>query len=578
MSEETNKPKAPEHGNKPDFGGKSPFGEKPDTDKPEDSEGKPDFDKSSDKSHGGKKSDGDKPGFDKKSDNDDEIGSGPSSLIGGGGLLGIIGNIISTLQSIGGGHQEGSGVELSDGKGHDSNSLSVGLPVQGPPKVEHAADFGMSPFDVLEDADFDGDDPTVQQFKKDTGGCKGVVKIIRLDGPQALEKLSQLMESLHDTRTATRLATMRTVFSAVSSARNGVDGGRNQALAVGALDWLIADSSEAKERTALAKARECVLQGTASFYDAATFRVRGAFASTMPASNIRLAYTSLVTQDGEGYQLCPKAAVQIGHAIPMELSKCRDNCIDSRTTREGKITCAYSQWLKVSADSQDALNARLDVQRHPDNAANLLSLAAGQRSHPAHDKADHDGFESRLDDAPVKRNTEKFLGCDDNMEARLDSKQMAGGTRRPSAPKEEPKSVSQELSKKAASDAKRITPDSDDTLGRQVEKGNSPKDVPKKVQENQLEEGENGREGDPEESYPQMLNKKPSSRTSAKPARIDPSKPDTMGEQISQGNRGEVEDESIAQMLASQDCGLSEEDLDKVMEIWLIDLRKNQDK
>lgn len=84
------------------------------------------------------------------------------------------------------------------------------------------------------------------------------------------------------------------------------------------------------------------------------------FSSKIPSSNIKLAYTSLSTQCGEGFQMCPKSRSFLGYAMPMELSKCRENCIDSRKSPNGDIVCAYGDWLRVVADNQANVMSRLD--------------------------------------------------------------------------------------------------------------------------------------------------------------------------------------------------------------------------
>lgn len=70
------------------------------------------------------------------------------------------------------------------------------------------------------------------------------------------------------------------------------------------------------------------------------------FDDLTPTENRRVAYTSLSTQNNEPYLLCPKGNFQGKGAVPMEISKCRDNCIDSRVGKDGSVSCAYQDWLK----------------------------------------------------------------------------------------------------------------------------------------------------------------------------------------------------------------------------------------
>jgi hypothetical protein len=116
-----------------------------------------------------------------------------------------------------------------------------------------------------------------------------------------------------------------------------------------------------------------VLDGrTESIKEAINF-IKTIYVASAPATNIRTAYTTLSTQAGEPYQMCPKAEKQIGWAIPMELSKCRDNCIDSRKSRVGEVTCAYQDWLRVVADNQESVLARLAKQKMDNTIENSLN-------------------------------------------------------------------------------------------------------------------------------------------------------------------------------------------------------------
>jgi hypothetical protein len=116
-----------------------------------------------------------------------------------------------------------------------------------------------------------------------------------------------------------------------------------------------------------------ILEGKTDSIKQAKRYIKTLYASMLPGKNIRVAYTTLNTQDNEPYQLCPKAEKQIGYAIPMELSKCRDNCIDSRRLRTGETTCAYQDWMKVVADNQESVLARLAKQKLENTIENSLN-------------------------------------------------------------------------------------------------------------------------------------------------------------------------------------------------------------
>lgn len=212
---------------------------------------------------------------------------------------------------------------------------------------------------------------------------------------------------------------VRQIFAAVHQAKTEGDGDA-QLRAVRLLDSLIREASD-DERDGLESARKSVLAGTDTDLDAATFRVRQVFASRVGPGNVRLAYTSLATQFGEGYQLCPKAAHQIGKAIPMELSKCRDNCIDSRTTRDGHVTCAYADWLRRAADNHKAVEDRLERVQHDLNKETLGTLKDGERSKPETVKS----IEGQMDEIRAKYPEHK----DESIEASFADKSVELGHR-----------------------------------------------------------------------------------------------------------------------------------------------------
>ena len=110
-----------------------------------------------------------------------------------------------------------------------------------------------------------------------------------------------------------------------------------------------------------------VLEGSNNNIKTAARLVKTVYTGAAPESNIKLAYTSLVTQNNEPYQMCPKAARQLGYAVPMEISKCVNNCIDSRKSLDGTVSCAYQDWSKLVQDNQAAVLARLANSRFNDN-------------------------------------------------------------------------------------------------------------------------------------------------------------------------------------------------------------------
>lgn len=221
--------------------------------------------------------------------------------------------------------------------------------------------IGPDTDDVLKDAADSAPVTKVRKLIVIPGGDKG--------------KVEELMDKLMSAREADINNGLRTVFAQVHKAKTSGDVAY-QMQAVRSLDTLIREaSSDTKE--ALSKVRSLVLSGDQAQLDAANFRLRNVFASRVSTEpNTRLAYTSLSTQFGEGYQLCPKSVHQIGKAIPMEISKCRDNCIDCRVTRDGAVTCAYADWLRKSADNHELVEARLERVKHNLNGTTLNKIGA----------------------------------------------------------------------------------------------------------------------------------------------------------------------------------------------------------
>lgn len=255
----------------------------------------------------------------------------------------------------------------------------VGLLTNALKQTAPKTGISMDPAAGLESiGDDDISDGPVKNSVDGHGGMKGVVRIIKMEP----ERVEALVEDLQRAVQAERMLLLRSTFASLRQASTS-GGVKNQLVSLSNLGRLISmfqgEDAVVKQLTA---AREAVLSGDPTQYDAASFRVRSAFASQSPDQNTRIAYTTLETQGGEKYQLCPKAVHQIGRAIPMEISKCRDHCIDARLTRDGRVGCAYADWLRVSADNQHLVNRRMDTIRHPDNETNRLRIYEGERGKP----------------------------------------------------------------------------------------------------------------------------------------------------------------------------------------------------
>ncbi|MBS1722377.1 MAG: hypothetical protein JSS66_05160 [Armatimonadetes bacterium] len=214
--------------------------------------------------------------------------------------------------------------------------------------------------------------PETEQALSEAGESSPVMKIRKfvIIPKEQGDEVKGLMRKLTAAKEKDLDAGLREVFAAVKHARGSAE---HQWYAVARLEELAKECTD-QQRQALDAVKRDVLAGTEESFDTASFRLRNVFASRVPESNVRLAYTSLSTQFGEGYQLCPKAAHQIGRALPMELSKCRDNCIDSRVTREGVVTCAYADWLRKAADNYKASEDRIERVKHNLNGQTLNDL------------------------------------------------------------------------------------------------------------------------------------------------------------------------------------------------------------
>jgi hypothetical protein len=204
-------------------------------------------------------------------------------------------------------------------------------------------------------------------------------------------------------------------------------------------------------------------------------------------------------------QQCPKAVHQLGRAETMPISVCRDQCIDSRVQRDGKVACAYSDWTRLADTHQKAM-ARLESLRHPDNAKNSLNLKEGERSKPL---------------------------------------------------TEAERSVEQRMEEDLKGDLKRGKKTSEDALEKQLD------DV--KLY---------GHQGDADETVFSLNQRKASKKS--KSGEIDAESSDNLGAQIEgkgHTNDEDFGDETIEEMLEDEHVGLSDSDIDKILEEWLDEAR-----
>lgn len=289
-----------------------------------------------------------------------------------------------------------------------------------------------TPFHSLENDDFDHADPIVDKFMN-MGGPKHVVKIFKINSPDDItEAMHHLASTLQETRLALVRKELRKIFASLQSVLDTdndavklertaskiktASRGFHQGESLCGVESLLKIANR-KEYNTLVDVEKMISAGGYVFLSRAAEIVKNMYESYSTPRNTRVAYTTLATQDGEPYLMCPKGIYINGQAVPMETSKCRENCIDSRKERDGSVSCNYQAWIKQSFQTHDVVMGRLDTTRHPDNEANLLNIEEGKRKR--HD--DEVGYErlfeeSNLDSAKLRK---KEFSKTDNMEKQL---------------------------------------------------------------------------------------------------------------------------------------------------------------
>ena len=381
-----------------------------------------------------------------------------------------------------------------------------------------------SPFHVLNMNDFD-DDPVISAFKN-MGGPENIVKIVALPEKEAHHHLHNAFNKLNNIKLAEERNTIRYAYMALQNFLNknneaarlervaykstDKSAGYWQIEAINSLDKLKKFASTSLRISKLESARNVILSGNKLQTTKVSNYLHNWYSEITPKENRRVAYTTLSTQANEPYLLCPKGKFQGYKApIPMEISKCRENCIDSRVDKEGHVTCAYQDWLKVAFQSHDEVMARLDVHKHPDNEANALELKEGERSKKLTEG--EIGFEARFDNSD--RGANKIRGkqnVDDSREKQLsDAKQSSYGHQQGDKPVMRPKQAQTDSNKTIDSQLPRKEQKGTDYLEMLLRKLNGKESVTDEVRENQLDsDGLYTHRGEMEESYADQLNVK----------------------------------------------------------------------
>lgn len=381
-----------------------------------------------------------------------------------------------------------------------------------------------SPFHVLDMNDF-GDDPVISAFKN-MGGPENIVKIVALPEKEAHHHLHQAFSKLNNIKLAEERNTLRYAYMALQNFLNknneaarlervaykttDKSAGYWQIEAINSLDKLKKFTSSSLRISKIESARNIVLSGNKLQTTKVSNYLHNWYSEITPKENRRVAYTTLSTQANEPYLLCPKGKFQGYKApVPMEVSKCRENCIDSRVDKDGQVTCAYQDWLKVAFQSHDEVMARLDVHKHPDNEANALELKEGERSKKLTEG--EIGMEARFDNSDRGANKIRDKhNVTDSMEKQLsDAKQSSYGHQQGDKPVMRPKQAQTDSNKTIDSQLPRKEQKGTDYLEMLLRKLNGKESVTDEVRENQLDsDGLYNHRGEMEDSYSDQLNVK----------------------------------------------------------------------
>lgn len=337
--------------------------------------------------------------------------------IGSGGLIDMLQEALKALESI------------------DEGDLAKPFP----PVMD------ASPFEVLEEGDFDSADPALENFLSG-GGPKGVIKVLKAcSASEVRQVLSTLLERTSTIRTASRAQVLRQAYAATSASLRGDRSRLREARK--AIAYLLGEPSSAAEATALERALDAISHDASPHIGAAALRVKGVYAGYVPqtrnaatpvpvvaqAPGTRVAYTTLRTQTGEPFLMCPKYQDTYGYAAAVEVSKCREQCIDSRTASTGGTTCAYADWKRIAMQRQDSVLGGLEVQGVVGvDGIRKINLAEGKRLNP--EGKDEKSLEQRLsedgdrteDGKSNAKVTGKRPGDNDSVEAWLAKTKLYG--------------------------------------------------------------------------------------------------------------------------------------------------------
>jgi len=419
----------------------------------------------------------------------------------------------------------------------------------------------VSHLSELEDSDFEQGD-MFDAFKNDFDGCGGVVKIIKINPDDAFQRISACVEKMDNIKTARRLLEIRKAYQYVKSFAIEQKGS-DQVNAVKILEKLLRESETSSDRYAFTKAKNAVLAGEPELIDAAAYRIQNVFANKVPHPNVRIAYfENPRAQDGEDYQLCPKARFQIGYAVPMPISSCRDNCIDSRTTKDGQVSCAYQDWLKHAADNHISAVERLDEVHPQVNAESKMNLEEGERFRENHLAIDAMNFEQRMEEKlrNLKSKSKTKIKLDESIEAKLDNEKIYNGHQG----EVENRSMEDRLRKPVvASKHEGIDPEEEVSFGAQLEAKRKKLYVDEQVEQRfeEVSESNLGHHGEPTMRIQDVNVKKAWNQT--KNTKLDYTSTDTVNNQLESRHEADLENmETIEELLADAEHYYSDDEME----------------
>lgn len=433
-----------------------------------------------------------------------------------------------------------------------------------PEKERAEVAMPFMPLADLDKSDFVDKDPIVESFNSEMPeGFKGIIKVIRLDPMMGVEKLANTIDKMEKVRTASKLINVRKAFEAVKDF-SFENSGSKQIKAIEHLNQLEKLTTSNSERYAFTKAKRAVLSGNAEEIDAAAFRLQKVFASEVAHPNVRVAYfENPRAQDGEPYLMCPKSRHQLGYAVTMPVSSCRDNCIDSRVTRDGKISCAYQDWLKTAADNHINVINRLDEVHPEDNAKNRLNLKDGERFNPDSMAIDLMNFEKRMADKLKKiKESKKSKQTDKNIEAKLDEKSLLTGHQGLVG---EEKTMENRLRNPVIASKAGIDPEEEISFGAQLEAKRQKLfvDEPIETRLDEVSEPSLGRHGEPKE---RMQDNIKMAWNLSKKTKVEHENEDTLGSQISTRHEAdEDEDMTLEQLLADAEHYYDDDEMEALV-------------